>query len=404
MALVRQVVGSDQRPTTTIALSALRHDAMPCVTPAKRAPTSPVKAERTPSHKMNNVHAWSAADTPASGLHTPGSTKSKALDVGDWPTRMAFTGQVEAIDTSYSLEFAPLLRKMDEFLLTYDAFVMGELAGAEMLRDEQAAELGRLARSKAQATEQLDGAKVEQERLWSDMARQKEEDERERQALAALEMAHQDQARRVGTVQGEVRVLEAQRERKLEQLEQKRAELHRARLSTQQDRHRLEELTGVKIVPQHGNLRVAFAHVDVNDAEGRASFVLEMSDERGYSGTWAGCGASQGVRPDGDGWWLADCAMALRRVGSAARRAKTGQGDAGRPHGAGEPDAGPLGADQEHARPVPRARRRGCGSCGALGRGLRSSLLVRAYAGGRGRGRGGVRGRVRAGPVRCTLL
>lgn len=198
-------------------------------------------------------------------------------------------GHFHVVDTSKDqrLGFSALFRKMDEFLLSFDAYVMGELAGAEMLREEQESELARVAQGKAQAQTQLDAAQMEQNQLWADLARQKEEDERERQALAALEGSHQDLSRRLATVSEEVAVTEAQYEAQTERLAQKRAELHRARLSTQQDRQRLEQLVGVKIVPHHENLRVFFSHTSVHDPEARASFLLELNDERRYSGTYA---------------------------------------------------------------------------------------------------------------------
>lgn len=252
------------------------------MTPAKRAAGSPIKAQRTPSHKMSAKQMWSVPPSPGYALGSTTPAKSKLLS---WNGEMDEWSSVQVIDTTKGLGFDALYRKADEFLLTFDAYLMGELAGAEMLRDEQADEMATIAQGKSKARAQLESAQVEQDRLWVDLAHQKEEDERERQALSALEAQHQETIRRLATVQEEVNACEAQYRTKLECLEQKKAELHRARLSTQQDRQRLEQLVGVKIVPQQGNLRVYFTHVNPYDSDSKASFMLDMSDQRVYSGT-----------------------------------------------------------------------------------------------------------------------
>lgn len=227
---------------------------------------------------------WSKPPSPG---YTLGSTTPAKPKLFSWNGEMTEWSSVQVVDTSKGLGFDALYRKVDEFLLTFDAYLMGELAGAEMLRDEQADEMAAVAQGKSKARAQLESAQVEQDRLWVDLTQQKEEDERERQALSTLEAQHQDIARRLATVQEEVNACEAQYRAKLECLEQKKAELHRARLSTQQGRQRLEQLVGVKIVPQQGNLRVYFTHVNPYDSDSKASFVLEMSEQRGYSGTFS---------------------------------------------------------------------------------------------------------------------
>ncbi|KDN50407.1 hypothetical protein K437DRAFT_255118 [Tilletiaria anomala UBC 951] len=237
----------------------------------------------------------SAARTPGGSprkapmaQRTPMSTSTTKLMMATTP---ASAGAPAPLHASVSdipltpLDFSVMYAKIDNFMVTFNAFISGELAGTEMLREEHEVGMSLDREEIRSLRSDVEDAQKEQSELWEAIKSQKDADAAERADIGKLKSTQFSLGSRRSNLESELRELERLSESKRRQQDGKRQQLSMQRGRNGGELDRLSAISGINVRPTKvpNQLKISFNLLNPDDFAAESCFVLDLpTSDRSY--------------------------------------------------------------------------------------------------------------------------